>query len=127
MSRRKTVFTPKELLERFSAYLESCDASGWKPTWEGFGECVGLPSSALLAALGAAEDEPGFDPKMSEALRKIQDGLVNRLLQRSDSMAVLCLKQPRYGGYADKPAASGNDTLRIEFTIRGMDAPPPEQ
>jgi len=127
MAKRRDAIGPKVLLERFSDYLGSCDASGWKPTWEGFAGYLGRSSAFLLGLLRAKEGDALFSPEMSEAMQLVQDALVNRLLQRSDTMAVFSLKQPRYGGYADKPALPGGESLKIEFTLRGMDAPPPKQ
>ena len=114
--------SPKEILERYAEYLDSCDEEDRRPTWEGFAEFIDISSAILLDSMKSKdEDGKAADQEMAEALQKIQDSIVNRLMQRNDAMAPFLIKQPRYGGYNDKPSGSGgNETVKVEFHIRGV-------
>ena len=114
--------SPKEILEKYTEYLDSCDEEDRRPTWEGFAEFINISSAILLDSM-KLKDEVGkeADREMADALQKIQDSIVNRLMQRNDAMATFLIKQPRYGGYNDKPTNSGgNDTVKVEFHISGI-------
>lgn len=119
--RRQIKYSPEEILEKYSEYIDLCDEAERRPTWEGFAEFVGVSSKSLLNSLNN-KDEDGKENEsgMSEALQKIQDSIVNRLMQRNDAMATLLIKQPRYGGYNDKPGVAGGEAVKVEFHIRGI-------
>ena len=114
--------SPKEILEKYTEYLDSCDEEDRRPTWEGFAEFIDISSAILLDSMKLKdEDGKAAEQEMAEALQKIQDSIVNRLMQRNDAMATFLIKQPRYGGYNDKPANSGgNETVKVEFHISGI-------
>ena len=120
--KRPRKYSPKEILEKYTEYLDSCDEEDKRPTWEGFAEFIDISSAILLDSM-KLKDEGGkaAEQEMAEALQKIQDSIVNRLMQRNDAMATFLIKQPRYGGYNDKPTNSGgNETVKVEFHISGI-------
>ena len=120
--KRPRKYSPKEILEKYAEYLDLCDEAERRPTWEGFAEFVGISSPALLDSLNI-KDEKGnaAESEMAEVLQKIQDSIVNRLMQRNDAMATFLIKQQRYGGYNEKAAvSSGSEPVKVEFHIRGV-------
>ncbi len=53
-------------------------------------------------------------------LRKAADAISDRLQQRTDSMAVLSVKQPLFGGFLDRAQQGGGDgTVSIVVTVEG--------
>ncbi len=120
--KRPRKYSPNEILEKYTEYLDLCDEAERRPTWEGFAEFVGISSAALLDSLNnKVEEGKTAESEMAEVLQKIQDSIVNRLMQRNDAMATFLIKQPRYGGYNDKPVISGGgEPVKVEFHIRGI-------
>lgn len=90
-----------------------CDALGRKPTWQGLAGHAGV-TSAVLSAWLREEGEAGG------ALQKAADFISDRLQQRTDSMAVLSVKQPLYGGFLDRAQGTGGEgTISIVVTMGG--------
>ncbi|MPM69101.1 hypothetical protein SDC9_116045 [bioreactor metagenome] len=61
---------------------------------------------------------------MADVLRKAADAISDRLQQRTDSMAVLSVKQPLYGGFLDRTQSAGSEhAVRIQVTVGAQDDP----
>lgn len=114
--------TPDEVWEAFQGYIQDCEVRERRPTWEGFAGSLDITSETLMKWLKATEEEgDAYNPEMSEVLKKVRDWLTDSLLQRNDSMAVFSLKQPRYGGYSDRPAVDVGASVKLDVTIKGVD------
>lgn len=106
-------YSAEEVLELFEGYLEACRNGGRRATWEGFAGELEVPSEVLTEKLGSGG-------KMGKALSLIRDALTDELLQRSDSMAIFTLKQPKYGGYNDKQIGDGAGGIKVEVSLKGV-------
>lgn len=108
------VLQPAELAAKCTEYLDRCDALQRRPTWQGLAGFVNVTSEMLT---GRLRDEPGGEA--SKILQKAADAISDRLQQRTDSMAVLSVKQPLYGGFLDRAQASGDAQISIVVTVGG--------
>ncbi len=103
---------PEEIREKCSEYLSRCDESGRRPTWQGLAGEMGVTSDILNTCL--SEGGPS-----GEALRMAADAISDRLQQKSDSMSVLAIKQPVFGGFMDRGRPDGEGKLNIVVTVGG--------
>lgn len=99
-----------------TGYFARCDELQRKPTWQGLAGHVGVTSEKLTAWLQGELGEG-----VREALQQAADELSDRLQQRTDSMAMLSIKQPIFGGFADRARESGGQ-VSIEVTVGGKGA-----
>lgn len=97
-------------------YFEKCDGEGRRPTWQGLAGAADVTSSTLTRWLRAGEGDT-----LSEILQKAADAISDRLQQRTDSMAVLSVKQPLFGAFLDRTQAGGEGTLTVEVTVGGAE------
>ena len=110
---KKQIPKPEQLWTMCAQYLSQCDELGRKPTWQGLAGHIGISSARLSIWL----KENG---QVGEVLRRAADAISDRLQQRTDSMAVLSVKQPLYGGFLDRAQTGGGEgTVRIEVTVGG--------
>lgn len=100
-----------------AGYFARCDELQRKPTWQGLAGHVGVTSETLTAWF---QGELGRGVR--EALQQAADELSDRLQQRTDSMAMLSIKQPIFGGFADRTKESGGGQISIEVTVGGKEA-----
>lgn len=105
---------PEEMAAGCAEYFAQCDALGRRPTWQGLAGYLNMTSEALTARLRDGKgDEAGV------ILRKAADAISDRLQQRTDSMAVLSVKQPIYGGFLDRAQGAGDGAVSIKVTVGG--------
>lgn len=110
---RTKIPKPEQMWAACGEYFSQCDESGRKPTWQGLAGHLGVSSRRLNLWLKG-------EGAVSETLRKAADAISDRLQQRTDSMAVLSVKQPLYGGFLERAQAGGGDgQLRIVVTVDG--------
>lgn len=118
----KLALTPEQVKEVFEEYTAYCGDSKRRPTWEGFAVKLGISSETLMLWLNAkSEEDKAYNPEMVEQLKKVRDWLTDDLQQRTDSMAVFSLKQPRYGGYTDRQAVENSGVVKLDVVIKGVE------
>jgi len=106
-------FSADALWGKCKDYFALCDELQRKATWQGLAGAVGVTSETLTRWRQA---ETG---QVSEVLKKAADALSDRLQQRTDSMAMLSIKQPLYGGFLDRAQAGGDGQISIQVTVGG--------
>lgn len=118
----KLALTPEQVRETFEEYTGYCNDNKRRPTWEGFAVRLGISSETLMLWLNAkSEEDKAYNPEMVEQLKKVRDWLTDDLQQRTDSMAVFSLKQPRYGGYTDRQAVENSGVVKLDVVIKGVE------
>lgn len=95
-------------------YFAQCEEKGRNPTWQGLAGHLGVTSGTLTRWL---RDEA--DGKRREALQKAADSISDRLQQRTDTMATLSMRQPIFGGFADRAGSGGEGQVKIIVTVSG--------
>ncbi len=113
--------TPDEVREAFKEYTQYCEGNKRRPTWEGFAGYLDITSETLMTWLKATKEDDSYNPEMSEVLKKVGDWFTDSLQQKNDSMTIFLLKQPRYGGYSDRPAVDVGASVKLDVTIKGVD------
>ncbi len=108
--------------KRCAAYFALCDGKGRNPTWQGLAGHLGVTSGTLTRWLRDETDEG-----RREALHKAADFISDRLQQRTDTMATLSMRQPIFGGFADRGRESGEGQVKILVTVEGCGAKEAEE
>ncbi|NCB52729.1 MAG: hypothetical protein EOM54_12770 [Clostridia bacterium] len=111
-------YTVKSLETKVNAYFASCAEENKKPNKQGLAVYLNV-FSETLDDWAKESAFPGFSPVIKKAFNRMSD----LFQQRTDSMAMISVRQPCYGGFVDKPAVSA-DSLRIEVKIDGCGADP---
>jgi len=107
-------FTADKLEGKIGAYFSHCEEIGWKPNWQGLSVFLGEASDTLAQWMeGEAE--------IAQILKKAADTISDQLQQRTDSMAMISVKQTLYGGFADKPKENSDRQVTIRVHFGGKD------
>ena len=109
-------YTRETLEMKVNDYFEDCLAENRKPNKQGLAVYLGVESETL-------DTWASRDNRFSPAIRKAYNRMSDMFQQRTDSMAMLSIKQPCYGGFTDKPAVSA-DKMKIDVKISGGGADP---
>lgn len=106
-----------EALEGFcAAYFEKCEKDEKNPTKPGLAVYLGISVDTYDRW---AKNEDGRHAKHAAVLKKAEAIMSDLLQQRKDTMALFLLKQPCYGGYADKQPEDSNQILHVKVTFGG--------
>ena len=118
-SEDELTYTPEELERQCQLYFSSCEEGGRKCTKPGLILYLNITEGAFNAWLNNERDRY---TRLSQVLIKAMLRIRDDLEQRSDSMSLFRLKQPCYGGYADRPAENGGGGISVTVTFGGGDA-----
>ncbi len=108
--------TAGELEAKIGDYFSRCGETGWKPNWQGLAVFLGETSQTLTCW---AEGGRGTDAESARLLKKAADTISDQLQQRTDSMAMISVKQTLYGGFAEKPRENSDRKVTIEVKFGG--------
>jgi len=109
-------YTRAGLETKVNDYFENCLKENRKPNKQGLAVYLNVESETI-------DEWAGRDNKFSPLIRKAYNRMSDMFQQRTDSMAMLSIKQPCYGGFIDKPTASA-DKMKIDVKISGAGADP---
>ncbi|MPM31072.1 hypothetical protein SDC9_77625 [bioreactor metagenome] len=107
-----------ELSLKIGAYFSHCGETGWKPNWQGFAVFLGETSETLTRWM---EGGSGEEAEIARLLKKAADTISDQLQQRTDSMAMISVKQTLYGGFAEKPRENSDRQVTIQVRFGGKD------
>jgi len=108
-------YAAQELEAKCAGYLSYCEEGNKKPTWQGLAGALKVTSDTLDKWYKGGNGTA--DPAISEVLKKTADIMSDKLQQRTDSMSIFLLKNPKYGGFTDRPdmASSGLIAINVSF------------
>ena len=109
------LFTPEELEAKLGEYLDKCREEGKRPTRPGIRLALNISEDTLLRYEGGE----GNYGELARPLKRAMDRIQDELEQGKDSMNIFLLKQPCYGGYADKPANDWDRTVNVNISFGG--------
>jgi hypothetical protein len=111
---------PQEIEAVSEAYINECIEAGKRPTMEGLAGRLGVTSDVLKVWSKQGTDDKDTHKERRIALKKAADRMSDTLQQGKDPMSIFLLKQPQYGGFADKqPEVSGGDSVHIKVSFGG--------
>ena len=114
---RQHLYTPKELDQKLTEYLDKCQDEGRRPTRPGMRLALNMSEDTL----SRYEKGEGGYKAFAEPIKKAMDRIRDELEQGRDTMNIFLLKQPCYGGYTDKPSGDSG-TLNVNITFGGGDS-----
>ena len=114
---------PQEIEDTAQAYIDECIEAGKRPTMEGLAGRLGVTSDVIKVWMRKPETSTtGKDTHKERriALKKAADRMTDALQQGKDPMSIFLLKQPQYGGFADKQAeGNGGNDVHIKVSFGG--------
>lgn len=116
------MYSPEDVAAKCRDYLDLCDATGRKPTWQGLAGYLDVTAETLTVWYkDGNRDSSSATQAVSLILKKVADALSDRLQQRTDCMAMISVKQPLYGGFIDRPEAGVGGSVNIQVNIGQSD------
>ena len=111
-------YTPEQLLDKTNSYFSYCDGGGKKYTKPGLVLYLGISEETFNCWLDNKDNKYS---EVSEVLKKAMLRMRDDLEQRGDTMSLFRLKQPCYGGYADRPAEDAGGGICVSVSFGGED------
>lgn len=111
-------YTPEQLLDKTNLYFSSCDEGGRKYTKPGLVLYLGITEETFNCWLDNKDNKYGG---VSEVLKRAMLRMRDDLEQRGDTMSLFRLKQPCYGGYADRPSEEVGGGISVSVSFGGED------
>lgn len=113
----KITMTGEELLQKVNEYLQQCDEQGKRATKPGLSVFCGFSVDTYDNWI---KNKDGRHTKHASVLKMAELVMSDRLQQEDKTIALFLLKQPCYGGYADKQEANeGNHKITIDILSNG--------
>lgn len=109
-------YTPEQLENKCNQYFSSCEEGGRKYTQPGLILFLGIAESTFNVWLN---NDKGKYTEVSEVLKKAMLRMRDDLEQRGDTMSLFRLKQPCYGGYADRPCEEVGGGISVSVSFGG--------
>lgn len=118
----KLMYSADQLSEKCKAYIDHSKEVDEKPTWQGLAGWLDITSETLTIWL---QDKNRMSDSTTQAvsavLKKTADQISHRLQQRTDSMALLSMNQPLYGGFTNRPDAGSGGLVAINVSFGQSD------
>lgn len=111
-------YTKEELNNKCNQYFSQCDDDGKKYTKPGLILYLDIAESTFN--LWVSNDKGKYG-EVSGVLKRAMLRMQDDLEQRADTMSLFRLKQPCYGGYADKPTEDSGHGLQVNVSFGSGD------
>jgi len=108
-----TKYTPEQLDAKCIEYLDKCDELGRRYTQPGLALHLGLSIETMNQWL---KDEDTYHG-LSEPLKKAYYRMSDEFQQGEKAMDMFLLKQPCYGGYADRQDNTSGGAVTVNFSF----------
>lgn len=118
----KLMYTADALQEKCKTYIDYSKEVDEKPTWQGLAGYLDVTSETLTIWLQDKNRESNSTTQaVSAVLKKTADQISHRLQQRTDSMALLSMNQPLYGGFTNRPDGNSGGVVAIQVSFGHSD------
>ena len=121
---KKTYENPEDLRAAVDNYFADCEERGIFPDYAGMKLFIGIVSDTTIERYQTGDDAFGEACReiFSEAAAKRESWLVRKMT--SDNKAAQgclnALKQPRNGGYIDRPQNDGGGEMKLTINVAGV-------
>lgn len=110
----KIIMDPADLDSKCESYFAHCKEVDRFPTKPGLALWIGISVDTYDKW---CKGEGSGHKALAAILKKAEARMSDDLQQRKDTMALFLLKQPCYGGYADKQQDTGSNAISINVSF----------